>query len=90
MTTAQTVIARAYRLTNEVGRSETPSAEQFDDGIAALNELLDSWRQDNDIDLGLYNLTVESTVPNEFVQHLRYNLALELATESGLEVRVVC
>jgi len=87
--TTNDLIRRAYQLVNIVGRTESPSGEQYDDGLAALNEMLDQWRDRFDIDLGLYALTAGDTIPGEFMRMLRYNLAVELAMESGLNVEPV-
>ena len=61
------------------------SAEEYNSALEALNELLDSWR-DEDIDLGLYDVRAETEIPKEYVRHLRYNLAMELAMEHGLNI----
>jgi hypothetical protein len=85
MTTANQVIARAYRLINEVGRTDVPSAEQYDDGLLALNDLLHAWRAE-DIDLGVLDATTSTVIQDQHVMHVTYNLGLELAMQSGLDI----
>lgn len=41
--TAQTLITEAYQVLGAVGQGETPSPEQLAAGLAALNELAESW-----------------------------------------------
>lgn len=84
MSTANDMIRRAYRLAGVIGRTDTPSAELYSDGLAALNGLLNDWRLDG-IDLGLYALTSSSTITEDYVEAIRYNLALRLSDDSGFD-----
>lgn len=86
MTTATELVSRAYRLANIVGREAQVSARESEDGIKSLNEMLDYWRGFESIDLGLFNVVGPTDIPREFVEPLRYNLALRLADEVGLDV----
>jgi hypothetical protein len=47
MTTALEFIRRSLRLANVVGDGQTPSSEDAADGLAWLNDLLDSWSSES-------------------------------------------
>lgn len=89
MTTANDLIGRAYRLANIVGREASVSARESSDGLDTLNEMLDYWRASEQIDLGLFDVASSDTIPREVVEPLRYNLAIRLADEVGLDVSPV-
>jgi hypothetical protein len=89
MATASDLIGRAYRLANIVGREAVVSAREVSDGLSALNEMLDYWRASEQIDLGLFDVAASDTIPREVFEPLRYNLALRLADEVGLDVSAV-
>lgn len=86
MATASDLIRRAYRLANIVGREATVSAREVSDGLDSLNEMLDYWRASEQIDIGLFDVQASDTIPRERFEPLRYNLALRLADEVGLDV----
>lgn len=44
MTTAIQIITRAMRLGRVIGKGETPDDDEAQDGLAALNAMLDSWQ----------------------------------------------
>lgn len=85
MATVNLLIQRAYRLANIVGRTDSPSAEQTEDGLNSLNELLNHLRGKEDIDMGLYNVTVDTEIPDDDFRALRYLLAVELSGELGMD-----
>lgn len=86
MSTATDLIRRAYHLANIVGRKATVSAQQNNDALESLNEMLDYWRGYEEIDLGLFDVVAADTIPREYFEPLRYNLALRLADEVGLDI----
>ena len=46
MATALDMIKRAMRLTRSIGKGEVPDADESQDGLAALNAMLDGWQLD--------------------------------------------
>ena len=44
MTTANDLIKRAMRLAGALGKGETPDDDEAQDGLTALNSMLDSWK----------------------------------------------
>jgi len=64
MATALDLITRALTLANILGEGQTPSAQQANDALATLNDLIDSWNTDS---LILYQTTNDTvtTVPGQ-------------------------
>lgn len=44
--TALDIIKRAMRILGAIGQNETPTSSEADDGLVALNDMLDSWSTD--------------------------------------------
>ena len=57
MATAQTIINRAMRLIGALESGESPSADETTDVLAALNAMLDSWRNDSLVVYQIADLT---------------------------------
>jgi hypothetical protein len=80
---ARDLITRSMRKINLVARGEVATAEEADDGLITLNELLHSWETDG-IHIGHTDLTLDSEIqlPDSHIRGLRLLLALELASEA--------
>lgn len=83
--TAQQCIDRALRVLGQLPSGESPSSDQSDEGLEALNAMIGAWLADRDI--GLVTLTTFATLatsqslPNGYDEALVYNLAIRLAPE---------
>jgi hypothetical protein len=79
---ARDLITRSMRRINIVARGEVATAEEAEDGLITLNELLHSWETDG-IHIGHTDLTLDSDVelPDSHIRGLRLLLAMELASE---------
>lgn len=84
MATAKTVIKRALRLLAVSQSGEEPSADEAQDSLTALNEMLFSWELDS-IPLNHIELVYTDTLPfgDNHIQAITYNLAVQLADEFG-------
>lgn len=88
MTQVRDIVTRSMRLLGVLQSGENPSAEESEDGMAALNDMLNAWA-DQGVDLEFFEFTsINDTVPypEDHMAALRYNLAIELAPEFGVEV----
>lgn len=79
---ARDLITRSMRRINIIARGEVASAEEAEDGLVTLNDLLHSWETDG-IHIGHTDLTLDSTIelPDSHIRGLRLLLAMELAPE---------
>ena len=86
MATAQTVIKRALRLLKVTQSGEEPSAEEAQDSLTALNDMLFAWELDA-IPLNHIELLYTDTLPfdDNHIQPITYNLAVQLADEYGTQ-----
>jgi hypothetical protein len=85
--TALEMITRALRLANVVDEIDTPSAEQGEQGLDALNDLMGQWDRDG-IKLGWEVVAdLSDTIPLDLQDQraVRFNLAIELAGEYGID-----
>lgn len=57
MPTALQMISRAMRQIQSLGSGETPTAQEQDDGLTALNAMLDTWNNES---LSVYQILTES------------------------------
>jgi len=80
--TALELIQKAARLIGMTAQGQTLSAEEAQDGLSALNEMLHAWALEGII-LGHTDLALGDTVnlPSEYTMGVRYNLALEMAAD---------
>lgn len=87
MTNAE-LITRSLRLIGVLSEVENASAEQGNQGIEVLNDMLAAWERD-EINLGYYaqnDLTAETPIPDHAKAAVRYFLAFALAPEYGKTV----
>lgn len=84
MATAQQIIERAARLAGVQAEGQTLNSSKLSTYLALLNEMLDSWRNEN-IDFGLSALLSTSTVyiDNNYLLAIRYNLAQAITDDAG-------
>jgi hypothetical protein len=79
---ARDLITRSMRRINVLARGEVATAEEAEDGLVTLNELLHSWETDG-IHIGHTDLALDSEIelPDSHIRGLRLLLAMELASE---------
>lgn len=87
MKTCIEMITDSLRLVNVIDGNQSPDAEQGVAGLRSLNEMMSDWAADG-IRLGWYPVTdISSNVPlqDEDLRGVTFNLAVELATQYGIE-----
>ncbi len=85
--TAIELITSALRLGNIIDENQTPPAEMGTKALEVLNEMMGQWDRDG-IRLGwVVVATLATTVPVDLqdLRAVRFNLAVELAGEYGVE-----
>lgn len=84
MATAGNIVTRALVLAGQIEAGETPVAEEMNDGIDALNEMLFAWVNEG-VDLGHSTVAQadDLIVHDTSLEGVRYNLAVRLAGEYG-------
>lgn len=84
MATAQSIVTRSLRLIGAIESGETPSAEDAQDALAALNDMLHGWAKEG-VDLGHGTVALGDSLimHDSFHEGIRYNLAVRLAAEWG-------
>lgn len=87
MTTARDLITMSLRSIGVLHSGETPSAEEANDGLATLNQMLNSWLYEG-IDLEFTSLGLNDTVPypEDHIGPFRWNLALRMSPDYGISV----
>lgn len=82
MTTAHDVVGRALRLIGVVDPTETPEAQQMQNGVDALNQMMHGWRLQG-VDVQHTNLVLadDLIVPPELIGGVTALLAINLAAE---------
>jgi hypothetical protein len=88
MTTYRDLITRSMRHLGVVQLNQAPTPQEMADGLAAMNDMLNSWRMDG-IDLEYVEATsVNNDVPypQDHMAAFQYNLAAWLAPMYGKKV----
>ena len=88
MTTARDLVTMSLRTLGVLHSGETPSAEEANDGLATLNQMLNSWLYEG-IDLEYTTITSLNTVipyPDDHLGPFRYNLAVYMSPDYGIAV----
>ena len=91
MTTARTLITRSLRTLGVLHSGETPSAEEANDALDSLNEMLGAWIHDG-LDIEFVTIASLNTVipyPPDHESAFRYNLAVQMAPDYGIAVTPV-
>ncbi len=87
-TTARDLITMSLRSLGVLHSGETPSAEEANDGLDTLNQMLNSWIYEG-IDLEyttISSLNTELPYPDDHIGPFRWNLALRMAPDYGIGV----
>lgn len=87
MATALDVITRALKKLRVISSGETPTSDEADDCVDALNDMLSEWRIDG-IDLAPTTLATTDTldVPADHLNAVVLNLALRVGGMFGAEL----
>jgi hypothetical protein len=81
------MVTDAFRKANIIDQIQAPSAEQAQDGLRMLNEMLADWEADG-IRLGWHVVSdLEDVLPIEEQDErgVKYNLAVEICGDYGIE-----
>jgi hypothetical protein len=84
--TAIGIIRRALRSLGVLRTGEEPTARESADALHTMNDMLNAWRL-NGIDLEYLDIELPDIVPypDDHISAIRYNLALELSAEYGVQ-----
>lgn len=87
MTTVAELVTRALKLAGICGDGSAPSAEDMQNGVDTLNEMLFSWPNEG-MDVGHVLSAAADTlyVDDAFLKAIRYALAVEILAEKGFDV----
>ena len=88
MPTNRDIITRSLRLANIIGESEHPSAEQAQDALDSMNDMLLDWQRDG-IELEYYKQSsLDNQIPldDENLRAVRFSLAVEMLAEYGMPI----
>ena len=90
MTTARDLITQALGSLGVLHGGEEPGAQEADDSLVVLNQMLSGWIHDG-IDLEFIDLALNDEVPYppDHIAAFRYNLAMTLAPEFGVQPSIV-
>lgn len=90
MATALEVITRALRKVRAYGAGETVSAEDAEDCLTALNDMLAGWAI-NGIDIAhvALDFSDELDVPDDHLEAIKLSLAERIASDFGAEISPV-
>jgi hypothetical protein len=85
--TARDLVTMSLRSIGVLHSGEVPSAEEANDGLDALNQMLQSWIYEG-INLEYLNLGLNDTVPypDDHIGPFRWNLAVRLSPDYGIQV----
>ena len=86
MTTARDLITMSLRTLSVLHVGETPAAEDADDALDTLNQMVNSWIN-NGLDMEWVTMTsLDDTVPypDDHIGPLRHNLAMHLSPDYGV------
>jgi hypothetical protein len=88
--TVNDLIRRAMRSLGVLHTKEDPTADEAADALATLNDMLNAWRLTG-IDLEHLTMNLTDTLPyaDEDASAIRYNLAVELSAEYGIDPPMV-
>ena len=88
MANVSSFLTRTLKLIGVVGEGQTATNEQLDDALYALNDMLAEWNgRGININDGDLILTDDFPVDPEDGRAVRFNLAIEVASEYGRDVR---
>jgi len=87
MATARDVITRSLRKLKILASGETPEAQEADDCLEALNQMLAEWEIDG-VDLAHIGLALDDTldVPDSHLNGIALNLAMRIADDFGATI----
>lgn len=88
MSTYREIITKALRLVHAVAGGETPNADELNDGLDTLNDMLVGLKADG-VDLQIGRLTLDDEFPlaPEFERSVKFLLAVDLAPEYSFDVQ---
>lgn len=88
MSTYRQIITKALRLVHAVEGGETPTADEMNDGLETLNDMIEGLAADG-VNLDLGRLTLDENFPLQpkFERAIKFLLAVDLAPEYSFDVQ---
>ena len=89
MATNSNIVKEALSIIGVLDETASLSAEQADNGLSVMNDLLMEWDA-NDIDIGFFpqtDINAESPIYSEALQTVKFSLAIALSTYYGIDPR---